>query len=265
MFTPGHFGVLSGILQIASFWFMIRPVAWPGPGRERQQPHRVSWLGWAALYQVMWWSSLARGATGSLWIVGAEVIGTVIMLGLAIRWGTGSLRLVQVSRSRPWITTTSWPDLLVLFGTAAALAGWQATSSPSLGIILTVAADTISALPLIGLLLRRPRTVSLAAWSVSGLASLAAVWSVSPGQPLVLYLYPAAGLALDVVVVAAIFAGHQATRAGLAAGPRHVRSRAGSAVGLTLPAAGAGRFSQRAAQACACPARAGDRLRQLQP
>jgi hypothetical protein len=207
--TPERFGVLSGVLQLASFWTMIRPVVWPKNGRKRQQPHRVSWLGWLCLYQVMFWSSFARGARGSLWIVGAEVLGTLIMFALSLKWGIGSLRLVAISRSRPWITIRSWPDFLVQCGTAAGLAGWQLTSSPSLAIVLTVAVDTIAALPLISLLPREPWTVSCLGWSVSGLASLAAIFSVAHGQPLVLYLYPVAGLALDAVVVATIVTGYQ--------------------------------------------------------
>ena len=150
--TPGAFGIVSGILQIASFCLMIKPVAWPRRGRKRQQPHRVSWLGWVCLYQVMFWASFARGATGSLWIVGAEVIGTLIMFCLSLKWGEGSLKLTRTSRSgpprelrsdpearEPRITVTSWPDLLVLCFTAAGLAGWQIFSSASLGIIVTVA------------------------------------------------------------------------------------------------------------------------------
>jgi hypothetical protein len=209
MITPEQFGVLSGMLQIASFWTMIRPVAWPKKDHKRQAPHRVSWLGWVCLYQVMFWSSLARGARGSLWVVGAEVLGTLTMFGLSLKWGTGSLRLVGLSPSRRWITVANWSDFLVLCGTAAGLAGWQLTSSPSLGIVFTVAVDTLAALPLIRVLPRAPWTVSLLGWSVSGLASLAAIFSVARGQPIVLYLYPVTGLALDAVVVGAILAGYR--------------------------------------------------------
>jgi hypothetical protein len=208
MISPEQFGVLSGILQLASFWAMIRPVAWPRKGRKRQTPHRVSWLGWVCLYQVMFWSTLARGATGSLWIVGAEVVGTGVMFALSLKWGVGSLRLVRVSRSRPWISITTWPDFLVICGTAVGLATWQLTSSPTLGIVFTVVVDTIAALPLIGLLPREPWTVSLLAWGVSGVASLMAVFSVAPGQARVLYLYPLAGLALDAAIVGAILTGY---------------------------------------------------------
>jgi hypothetical protein len=233
MIAPEAAGILSGILQIASFAVMIQPVAWPRPGQPRQQPHRVSWLGWVCLYQVMTWASYARGATGSLWIVGAEAVGTLTMFGLSLKWGAGSLRLIRLSRAAPWVAVTSWPDFLVLCGTAAGLASWQLTSSASLGIILTVAVDTVAALPLIGLLLRKPRTVSLPAWAISGLASLAAIFSVAAGQPMVLEMYPAAGLALDVVVVAAILAGYQAAgrharhKGFLALARSHARSSTG--------------------------------------
>ncbi len=235
MITPERLGILSGVLQIASFWTQIRPVAWPRPGRPRQQPHKVSFLGWMALYQVMFWASVFRGATGSLWIVGAEVIGCTTMFGLSLKWGTGSLRLIRRTRAAPWVKVTSWPDFLVLCGTAAGLACWLIFSSATLGIILTVAVDTLSALPLIGLLLHKPRTVSLPGWTISGLASLTAIFSVSAGQALVLYLYPVAGLALDAVIVAAILAGYRAAGrrgrhvAGLA--PAAARDQAGSITG----------------------------------
>jgi hypothetical protein len=210
--TPGQFGIISGLLQLASFWSMIRPVAWPRPGHRRQAPHRISWLGWVCLYQVMFWSSLAGGARGSLWIVGAEVLGTAIMFGLSLKWGAGDLRLMRRTRVRPWLSITSWPDFLVLCGTAAGLLGWQLASSPTLGIVFTVAVDTIAALPLITLLVREPWTVSALGWSISGLASFAAIFSVARHQPLALYLYPVAGLALDAVVVATILVGYR--RAG---------------------------------------------------
>ena len=77
--------------------------------------------------------------------------------------------------------------------------------------------------------------MSLPGWTISGLASLAAIFSVSAGQALVLDLYPAAGLALDAVVVAAILAGYRAAGrrgrhvAGLA--PAAARDQAGSITG----------------------------------
>ena len=149
--------------------------------------------------------------------------------------GDGSLRLIRRSRAAPWVTITSWPDFLVLCFTAAGLAGWQIFSSASLGIIVTVAVDTRRGAAAHRAAVAQARTVSLPAWAISGLASAAAIFSVSAGQPLVLYLYPVAGLALDAVVVAAILAGYRAAGrrgrhvAGLA--PTAARDHAGSITG----------------------------------
>jgi len=201
---------VSFIFQLTSFGLMIQAVLLPLPGRERQQPPRLSWLCWALEYQVMYWATRARGAHGSLWIVLAEVLGTSAMFALSIPWGTGSVRPARLSRRPLRITVADWPDLLTLAGTAAGLAGWLAASAPDLGIACTTAVDTIAALPLLRVAWRQPWAVSLLGWSVSGLASLAACYSVAPGQPLMLYLYPVCGAALDAVVVGTQVAGYRA-------------------------------------------------------
>lgn len=209
--TPEQWGVASFILQLASFGFMVQPVAWPRAGRTRQVPPRLSWLIWVLLYQVMFWSTKGAGARGSLWIVGAEVVGTLTMFLLSLKWGAGSLLLLRITRDpgrAPRLAVPSRPELLVFLGAAVSLAGWQLTSSAALGVVLSVAVDTIAAIPLLGVAWRAPWTQSRLGWAVSGLASLAAIFAVAPGQGLVLYAYPVAGVSLDVVVVAVLLAAY---------------------------------------------------------
>jgi hypothetical protein len=208
--TQERWGLLSLALQLASFALMIQPVLLPLPGRRRQQPPRLSWLCWALEYQVMYWATRACGARGSLWIVLAEVIGTSAMFALSVPWGTGSVLPVRLSFRPPRATVADWPDLLTIAGTAAGLAGWLAVSDPAPGIACTTAVDTIAALPLLRVAWRQPQALSCLGWTVSGLASLAACHSVAPGQPLMLYLYPACGTALDAVIVGTQAAGYRA-------------------------------------------------------
>lgn len=205
--TSAAWGVLSGVLDAVSFAVMIQPVAWPRAGKRRQAPARLSWLVWAGLYQVMFWASAAAGARGSLWIVAVEAAGTAAMLGLSLRWGRGTLAVARVSlRPRLTVAVESWPDLLVVLGAAAALAGWQLTSSASAGVVLSVATDSLAALPLVTAAWRDPLSSSLLGWASTGLASLAAVPSVTSGQPVVLYAYPVSGVVLDTAIAAVLLA-----------------------------------------------------------
>ncbi len=210
---------------------MIQPVVWPRKGKRRQQPPRISWLIWVTLYLVMFWASFAARARGSLWIVGAEVVGCSTLFAVALRWGSGSLLLVRVSlRPGLRVTVASWPDLLVLLGAAVALAGWQLTSSAALGVVLSVVVDCIAAVPLIGAVWRAPWTGSRLGWASTGLASAAAIFSVAPGSGLALHAYPVAGVALDAVVITVLLAAYD--RAGRAASVRaSAEPAAGSATG----------------------------------
>jgi hypothetical protein len=220
--TPGHWGAVSGALDAASFALMARPAAWPGKGRRRQAQPRLAWLLWAGLYQVMFWSSAAAGARGSLWLPGVEAAGTLGMCALALTWGSGTLAVIRVTwHGRPSVTVPDRAGLLVLLGAVAALAGWAAAASPAAGVALSVATDCLASVPLVRAAWREPWNCSRVAWAVTGLASVAAIPSVAPGQAAVLYAYPVTGACLDTVIVAVLLAAsrRQAGTAGQPAPP----------------------------------------------
>ena len=55
--------------------------------------HRMSWLIWAAVAALLFSSQFAKGARASLWLVGGELAGCLVVFVLSLRHGTGKLDL----------------------------------------------------------------------------------------------------------------------------------------------------------------------------
>jgi len=63
--------IFSGILIIISFFPYIQDIF-----KHKTNPQRASWLIWAILGAIAFFSQLAKGATHSLWFTGLQELAT---------------------------------------------------------------------------------------------------------------------------------------------------------------------------------------------
>jgi len=79
-------GVLGAALSVLAFIPYIRGILLGGT-----RPDRACWLVWAVLATMSGASNVYEGAVTSLWFVGAQVLGTLLVFVLSIRWGSGNI------------------------------------------------------------------------------------------------------------------------------------------------------------------------------
>lgn len=79
------FGLLAGGLSLVAFLPYIRNILC---GQAR--PDRATWLVWSVLGSVSFAGQAYEGATNSLWFVGVQVGGTILVSILSIWRGHGS-------------------------------------------------------------------------------------------------------------------------------------------------------------------------------
>jgi len=195
-------GVLSGVLGVSAFIPYVLAIV-RNPGKIR--PDRVSYLIWSGQYVVLFAALFARGARSSLWLIGAVMIGCLVVFALSVPFGTG-----RITRA----------NAVIVAGVAAALAAWYFTRSPSVAIVLAVTVDVTAGLLTAAKAYRLPGTEPLIAWLISGTAALVNLAAVGRG-PQILYLYPVSGAVMAAAIIGAAQRG--AARAGSRAGYRTPR------------------------------------------
>ena len=197
-------GVLSAVLGLSAFVPYVLAIL-RKPGKIR--PDRTSYLIWSGQYVVLFAAQFARGARSSLWLIGAVMIGCLVISALSVPFGTG-----RITRA----------NAVVVASVAAALAAWYFTSSPSAAIVLMVAVDVTAGVLTAVKAYRLPGSEPLTAWLISGSAALVNLLAVGHG-PQILYLYPVSGAVIAAAIIGAAQRG--AARARPRAGYRTPRQQ----------------------------------------
>jgi hypothetical protein len=90
-------GLLSGALSTAAFMPYIRDTY-----LGRTQPERASWLIWSVLGTIAFLGQVSEGASSSLWLGGAQILGTIAVFLMSLSLGRGVyLQNSSVRSSRP--------------------------------------------------------------------------------------------------------------------------------------------------------------------
>jgi hypothetical protein len=163
-------GVLAGVCAVANTIPYIRDIV-----RGRTRPHRGTWLVWAVLAIVVYFSQRADGASWSLLMAGTQAMLTGLIFILAIRHGEGGLGVT---------------DVLLTATAAAGVAGWIACDKPIVATASVVVADLLAAAMMTPKTYRDPGSETFASFtlaSIGGAFATAAVASAEPG----LVMYPA--------------------------------------------------------------------------
>lgn len=185
------FGLLSGILSALCYIPYVRGIV-----KGKVKPERASWLIWSVLTAIGFFSSLAIGATHSLWLPGVQGIGVIVVFLLSIKYGYGGL----LKR-----------DILTLIASALTLIIWYFTQQPVVALYLTTIIDAMGGYLTVIKSYEEPDTETPVTWAMSAIAGLFAVLSVGK-LDLSLLAYPFYILLINGAVFVAILLGRKVRR-----------------------------------------------------
>jgi hypothetical protein len=130
---------------------------------KKTRPERTTWLIWMVLGSIAFFSQLAKGATNSLWMTGADTTGVLIIFALALHFGKGGL---------------SSRDIKALVVTLLGLILWYFTKEAAFALFIVIAVDAAGATLTILKAYEDPGSETMSMWFLSGLSGLVAAFAV---------------------------------------------------------------------------------------
>lgn len=184
-------GYLSGIIILISFIPYIIDIF-----KNNTKPERMSWLLWAVLGAISFFSQLAEGASYSLIMTGVQFLGDFLIFILAIKYGIGGL----LKR-----------DILGFLGAFCALLFWYISKEPAAALFIVIFVDAIGVILTIVKTYQHPETETSSTWVLTFLAGLFA--SVAVGKlDLVLLAFPLYVALAGLSILLAIYLGKRYKR-----------------------------------------------------
>lgn len=162
-------GYLSGIAIIMSFVPYIRDIF-----KGKTKPERISWLIWAILGSISFFTQLAKGASYSLIFVGVQTVGDILVFLLALKFGFGGF----LKR-----------DKLALVGAGVSLVLWYITKEAAVALFIVIFIDAIGAYLTAAKAYEEPTIETISSWALviaGGIFSCIAVGKID----FVLLAYP---------------------------------------------------------------------------
>lgn len=181
-------GLISGVLSIITYVPYVRDIF-----KLKTKPQRATWFIWMVLSVIAFFAQVAEGATHSLWLVGVQTCGVLVIFLLSIKFGIGGL----VSR-----------DFLALFAAGIALVLWYYTSNAVLALFIAIVVDAIGASLTILKAYRDPESETMSTWLLSGTAGIFATLAVGSFD-YVLLAFPVYVIFINYAVVLAMVSGKQ--------------------------------------------------------
>jgi len=146
------FGYLSGVAILASYIPYIRDIF-----LNKTKPERMSWLIWAILGGISFFSQFAKGASWSLILSGGESLGELIVFFLAIKYGLGGF----MKR-----------DFFALAGAILGLILWYLTNEPAVALFIVIAIDMMGSVLTVIKSYENPGTETVSGWVLTLLAGV---------------------------------------------------------------------------------------------
>lgn len=137
-------GYLSGLAILMSFVPYTRDIF-----NRKTKPERMSWLIWAVLGSISFFSQMAKGASHSLWFVGVQFVGDFFVFILAIKYGFGGL----LKR-----------DIVALIGAVVGLGLWYITSEAAIALFIIIFIDATGVFLTVIKSYENPATETISAW-----------------------------------------------------------------------------------------------------
>lgn len=163
------FGYLSGIAILLSFFPYIRDIF-----KDKTKPERASWLIWAILGSISFFSQFAKGASWSLIMTGAQTLGDLLVFLLAIKYGLGGFKR---------------RDIIGLSGAALGLILWYLTREAAVALLIIIFVDGTGAVLTAIKAYEKPETETVSSWVLTFLGGLFACFAVG-SLNLILLAFP---------------------------------------------------------------------------
>jgi hypothetical protein len=151
-------GLIAGVLSVITYVPYLRDIF-----RLKTKPERATWFIRAVLSGIAFFSQMAKGATDSLWLVGVQTLGVIVVFVLSIRYGVGGF----VRR-----------DMIALGAAGLGLVLWFYTSEAAYALLIAIAIDAIGASLTVLKAYRDPESETLSTWVLSGTAGIFATFAV---------------------------------------------------------------------------------------
>lgn len=178
-------GLFAGIIGLVGYIPYIRDTV-----SRSTKPDRISWLIWAFEYTVLFLAQAAQHATGSLWLVGLQLLGVLIVSVLSLRYGVGGIDKRKG---------------LLIVCVCIAMALWYFTKDPSIATYILLLVEVTGVILTAIKVYREPGSETLTMWVLTGVAGALGVPAVGQGAPIALYAYPIALVLMCSCVVGANF------------------------------------------------------------
>lgn len=163
-------------------------------GAEPAEPERRAWTIWAIQYTVLSLAQAREGATVSLVLTIAQLLGVLAVFGLSFWFGAGAF---------------DWLGWLALAGVVLGLVLWWWQQNGLYAIGVSLAIEVVGMLFCWFKTYRSPYSETYIMWMSAGLAGLLTVVSVGTTPNLVLYLCPGCLAAVNLIMVAIIWIGRR--------------------------------------------------------
>ena len=184
----GILGILSGLLSAICYLPYIRDIL-----LGKSKPERASWFIWTVLGSIAFFSQLSKGATNSLWMVGVQTIGVVIISLLSIKFGSDGF---------------SKRDIFALLIAAIGVIMWFFTKDASIALYITILVDAAGSILTVIKSYEDPESETISMWILASLGGLLSALAV--GQlNFILLLYPVYICLANLSVVTAIYLGRR--------------------------------------------------------
>jgi len=186
-----YFGYLSGILSTIGSLVYILDIF-----RGKTKPHRVTFLIYAVLGSISFFSQLAKGASYSLFLPGAITFGVVLIFLLSIPYGVGGF---------------TKKDIFTLCFALLGLIAWHFTKEAAVALYIVILIDMAGTNLTIEKAYRYPKSETLSSWLLSSLAGYFSLLAVGRFN-IVLMSYPLFIFIADAIVVIAIVLGKRKSK-----------------------------------------------------
>lgn len=180
-------GLLAGILGVAGYVPYIRDIL-----KGTTKPDRASWLIWLLEYAALFVAQVNAGAKDSLWLIGLQLVGVIVICCLAYRYGVGSF---------------DRQSKIILACVCATLALWFFTKNASLTILLLLAVEAVGVILTARKVYKQPGSETLVMWALISVAGILGIAAVGTKAAAILYVYPAALVLMGLAVIAASWLG----------------------------------------------------------
>jgi len=183
-------GVVAVILGFVSFFPYIRDIL-----KGKTQPHLYTYIIWGIVTALAFFGQYVAGAGPGAWTTGVMEILTLFVLALCFRYGTKDI--------------TGFDTVLLVIALVAIIP-WFLTKDPTVSIVIATLIDVCAFLPTIRKTLNDADSETLISWVVNLLRHGVAIFALTTFT-LATYIYPAALLFMNAVVVSVIVFGKRPT------------------------------------------------------